>query len=175
MRRPATKTVGTMIVHASTAANNTSNAAITIRVIEKRLDAVQDLVAARDWLAASGRVDPERIGVMGASYGGFMTLAAITDGTTNTLLMGETLDPNGTWCLATTSSIRTNLDRTLNKPILLNGKNYYTYWMSKHPGQVNFINCDGSIRMVTSQINKIVLSKLMTRNGQETISADETR
>ncbi len=47
--------------------------------------------------------------------------------------------------------------------------------MSKHPGQVNFVNCDGSIRMVTNQINRVVLNKLMTRNGGETISADETR
>ena len=30
-----------------------------------------------------------------------VSMADITDGTTNTILMGETLDPNGTWCLAT--------------------------------------------------------------------------
>jgi prepilin-type N-terminal cleavage/methylation domain-containing protein len=104
-----------------------------------------------------------------------VNMADITDGTTNTILMGETLDPNGTWCLATTSCIRTNLDRTLNKPILLNGRNYYSYWMSKHPGQVNFVNCDASIRVVNNQIDKRVLNKLMTRNGGEAISADETR
>src|SRR5262249_56632412 len=46
--------------------------------VEKRMDAIRDLIAARDWLAASGRVDPERIGVMGSSYGGFMTLPAVT-------------------------------------------------------------------------------------------------
>src|SRR5262249_17115420 len=47
--------------------------------VEKRMDAVQDLVAARDWLATSGRVDPDRIGVMGSSSRRFMTLAAITE------------------------------------------------------------------------------------------------
>lgn len=47
--------------------------------VEKRMDSVADLNAALDWLAASGRVDPDRIGVMGGSYGGFMVLAAITE------------------------------------------------------------------------------------------------
>ena len=46
--------------------------------VERRPDAVQDLVSATSWLAATGEVDPERIGVMGGSYGGYMVLAAIT-------------------------------------------------------------------------------------------------
>ncbi|WP_431050894.1 prolyl oligopeptidase family serine peptidase [Roseateles sp. L2-2] len=36
-----------------------------------------DCVEAKTWLAASGVVDPERIGIMGGSYGGYMTLAAM--------------------------------------------------------------------------------------------------
>jgi len=47
--------------------------------VEQRMDSVRDLIAAVDWLAASGAFDAERIGVMGGSYGGFMTLAAITE------------------------------------------------------------------------------------------------
>jgi len=47
--------------------------------VEKRMDSVRDLVAAADWLAATGEIDPARIGVMGGSYGGFMVLAAITE------------------------------------------------------------------------------------------------
>lgn len=47
--------------------------------VEKRMDSVQDLAAALDWLAATGDVDAGRIAVMGGSYGGFMTLAAITE------------------------------------------------------------------------------------------------
>ena len=47
--------------------------------VEQRMDSVRDLLAAADWLAGSGLVDPERLGVMGGSYGGFMTLAAITE------------------------------------------------------------------------------------------------
>ena len=67
------------------------------------------------------------------------------------------------------------MDRTLNKPIRLNGVNYYTYWMSKHPNLVNFARCDGSVSVVTNQINKLVLIKMMTRNGGESISSDERK
>jgi dipeptidyl aminopeptidase/acylaminoacyl peptidase len=44
----------------------------------KREDSVKDLVAGVEWLKASGEVDPGRIAVMGGSYGGYMTLAAVT-------------------------------------------------------------------------------------------------
>ncbi len=47
--------------------------------VEKRMDSVRDLLAATDWLVASGEVDPKRIAVLGGSYGGFMVLAAITE------------------------------------------------------------------------------------------------
>lgn len=102
-------------------------------------------------------------------------MADITDGSTNTCLFGETIAPNGVWAPATSCCVRTNNDRTINRPIVSGGQNYYTYWSSKHPGTVNFVNCDGSIRSVAATINKVVLNKLMTRNGGETISADETK
>jgi len=102
-------------------------------------------------------------------------IADVTDGTTNTCLIGETIAPTGTWAPATNCCVRTNVDRTINRPIVSGGKNYYTYWSSKHPSQVNFVNCDGSIRTINATISKDVLQKLMTRNGGETISADEVR
>ncbi|MDM7923419.1 MAG: S9 family peptidase, partial [Pyrinomonadaceae bacterium] len=46
--------------------------------VEKREDSVKDLAAAHDWLVKSGGADPKRIAVMGGSYGGYMTMAAIT-------------------------------------------------------------------------------------------------
>lgn len=46
---------------------------------EKRMDAVADIEAAVGWLADHPAVDPDRIAVMGGSYGGFMTLAALTE------------------------------------------------------------------------------------------------
>src|SRR5436190_2897080 len=46
--------------------------------VEKREDSVKDLAAAVDWLKTKGGADPKRIAVMGGSYGGYMTMAAIT-------------------------------------------------------------------------------------------------
>lgn len=46
--------------------------------VEKREDSVKDLAAAVEWLKTSGGADPRRIAVMGGSYGGYMTMAAIT-------------------------------------------------------------------------------------------------
>jgi prepilin-type N-terminal cleavage/methylation domain-containing protein/prepilin-type processing-associated H-X9-DG protein len=104
-----------------------------------------------------------------------VNMADITDGTSTTVLAGESIFPYGVWSQATSAVVRTNVDRTINQPIPSNGTNYWTYWASKHPGQVNFAYCDGTVRTVTSQINKVVLNKLMTRNGGETISSDEIK
>jgi dipeptidyl aminopeptidase/acylaminoacyl peptidase len=46
--------------------------------VERRMDSVADLESAAEWLADHDLVDPDRIAVMGGSYGGFMTLAALT-------------------------------------------------------------------------------------------------
>ena len=46
--------------------------------VEKRMDAVRDLKYAVKWLTETGSADPQRIAVMGGSYGGFMVLAAMT-------------------------------------------------------------------------------------------------
>ncbi len=45
--------------------------------VRLRMDAVRDLAHAVEWLRGQG-ADPRRIAVMGASYGGFMVLSAIT-------------------------------------------------------------------------------------------------
>ncbi len=47
--------------------------------VEKRMDAVRDVGAAVDWLAAHPAVDPDRIVAKGGSYGGFVVLAALTE------------------------------------------------------------------------------------------------
>ncbi len=46
--------------------------------VRKRMDSVRDLESAWNWLRDSGWADPNRVAVMGGSYGGFMVLAAIT-------------------------------------------------------------------------------------------------
>jgi prepilin-type N-terminal cleavage/methylation domain-containing protein/prepilin-type processing-associated H-X9-DG protein len=108
-----------------------------------------------------------------------VNMADVTDGTGYTVIFGESLYLQGVWSQATTCCVRTNIDRTINKPIVVTGTNgttnYWTYWASKHPSMVNFGFVDGSVRPVTQMINKIVLNKICTRGGGETVSADEVK
>ncbi|HEV7903327.1 MAG TPA: S9 family peptidase, partial [Pyrinomonadaceae bacterium] len=46
--------------------------------VRQREDSVKDLAAAVEWLKTEGGADARRIAVMGGSYGGYMTLAAVT-------------------------------------------------------------------------------------------------
>ncbi|WP_342358813.1 S9 family peptidase [Terrarubrum flagellatum] len=46
--------------------------------VEKRPDFMADLAAGRAWLAAQPDINPDRIGIMGQSYGGWAVLAAVT-------------------------------------------------------------------------------------------------
>jgi prepilin-type N-terminal cleavage/methylation domain-containing protein/prepilin-type processing-associated H-X9-DG protein len=145
-------------------------------------------IAANSDLGCTGNPTTDATNVNCLIYNNGMTyqnstvaIADITDGTSTTALYGECVDPNGVWSQAQNSCVRTNIDRTINKPIIVTNPNtntttnYWWYWASKHPGMVNFGFCDGSTRTVTVQINKVVLNKMMTRNGGETISADELK
>jgi dipeptidyl aminopeptidase/acylaminoacyl peptidase len=46
--------------------------------VEKRMDSVEDLRAAVEWIGTQEGLDVERIAIYGRSYGGFMVLAALT-------------------------------------------------------------------------------------------------
>jgi dipeptidyl aminopeptidase/acylaminoacyl peptidase len=46
--------------------------------VQKRMDAVKDLVYLVEWLKINRNIDFEKIAIMGGSYGGFMVLAAIS-------------------------------------------------------------------------------------------------
>jgi dipeptidyl aminopeptidase/acylaminoacyl peptidase len=46
--------------------------------VKLREDSVKDLAAGVAWLKTAGGADPHRIAIMGGSYGGYMTYAAIT-------------------------------------------------------------------------------------------------
>jgi dipeptidyl aminopeptidase/acylaminoacyl peptidase len=45
---------------------------------ELRFDGIRDIAAAVAYLVDSGIADPERIGIMGGSYGGYMTMAGLS-------------------------------------------------------------------------------------------------
>lgn len=45
---------------------------------ERREDSVRDIGAALDWIAARPELDPSRVAVYGASYGGYMVLASLS-------------------------------------------------------------------------------------------------
>jgi dipeptidyl aminopeptidase/acylaminoacyl peptidase len=47
--------------------------------VERRPDAVRDLAEAARWAASTGLAHPDRLAVMGASYGGYMVLASLTE------------------------------------------------------------------------------------------------
>jgi dipeptidyl aminopeptidase/acylaminoacyl peptidase len=46
---------------------------------EKRFDAIRDVGAVLDWIAAEERLDAKRVGIHGASYGGFVVLASLAE------------------------------------------------------------------------------------------------
>ncbi len=41
-------------------------------------DDLRDCIEGKNWLAATGHIDPDRIAIAGGSYGGYITLAALT-------------------------------------------------------------------------------------------------
>jgi len=45
----------------------------------RRVDAIRDIKACVDYVVSNGLVDPRRIGIMGGSYGGYMTMAGLTE------------------------------------------------------------------------------------------------
>jgi dipeptidyl aminopeptidase/acylaminoacyl peptidase len=44
-----------------------------------RVNAIQDIESSADYLVAHGIGDPHRLGIMGGSYGGYMTMAGLTE------------------------------------------------------------------------------------------------
>jgi prepilin-type N-terminal cleavage/methylation domain-containing protein/prepilin-type processing-associated H-X9-DG protein len=46
------------------------------------------------------------------------------------------------------------------------------YW-SRHPGGVNFLYADGSVRFIKSSIHPVAYRALATRSGQEVVSSDQ--
>ena len=102
-----------------------------------------------------------------------VSIADIKDGTSTTVFMSEVLE--GTWPDATSCCVRTTLDRRINRPIPGTRPPRYTYWSSKHNGQINVAYCDGSAKSLQATIKPVTLIKLMTRNSGEALSSEEVK
>ena len=122
--------------------------------------------------------------------GARIDLASVTDGTTNTLLVGETL-PAEHKDMATTDRGWTGFfgNTSCTTIIPLNYQlhpgtscgndptHYLTNWAvsigfkSKHPGGVNFVFVDGSVRFLDQRIDHQTYQKLGCRNDGQPIKA----
>ncbi len=102
-------------------------------------------------------------------------IAAVTDGTSNTLLTGEALPNTCNWnawsesnsSVATTSlPINQKVNKSRSNPGFCYG------FRSQHPGGMNVGFCDGSVRFLKETINRPVYMAISTRAGGEVVSAD---
>ncbi|MDX2038750.1 MAG: DUF1559 domain-containing protein [Isosphaeraceae bacterium] len=116
-------------------------------------------------------------------------MAGVTDGTSNTLLVGESLpieDANNEFFTATSASLGITIPLNYNtkRVTCTDGALYgtndlgcrFSYashgFKSKHPGGVNFLFADGSVKFIKNTINKVTIAALGSRNGGEVVSAD---
>jgi len=110
-----------------------------------------------------------------------VSIGGVTDGTSQTITMGESkVKPGGYgslyWWDGYSSSILTELRLKPGDPIKIYDSSgnvsqpLFYYWSSNHTGGVgNFLFCDGSVRALSYEINRITFSQLMTRSGNEAI------
>jgi len=85
----------------------------------------------------------------------------ITDGLSQTLLMGETADSPGPWLQGGRSTTRGLDDSAGAKPFIGTGGQFGGYF----PHSTNFAICDGSVRTFTHRVTPAVLLKLATIAG----------
>jgi prepilin-type N-terminal cleavage/methylation domain-containing protein/prepilin-type processing-associated H-X9-DG protein len=164
----------------------------------------------RWWLGCPTQIPPD--GVFGLNYGA--RISAITDGTSNTLLVGEASrfkNEVDTWynewssalwfgssipnvsrfAAVATTAPRPNANLQIPDPNptftftgdvdswvydpdpKVNALNAGQFgFRSPHPGGLNFLLSDGSVRFLKDSINLVVYRNLSTKAGSEVISAD---
>jgi prepilin-type processing-associated H-X9-DG protein len=126
------------------------------------------------------------LGTMGTSatandgifyYGEAVCITQISDGTSNTLMMGERGTPNDLlwgWTYCGYGDGTGNGDNLCSTQLgltrgLPDGNHNLHYW-SYHPGVVNFLWADGSVRSLGYDIDFTLYQALSTRAGNEVIN-----
>jgi len=125
-------------------------------------------------------------GIMNRS-GGTTSLRDITDGTSNTFAVGESIAQTCRWFTwpnpnGTTAGTATPINYKVTKILQSNGDSGdprdHTNWRvgfgfrSSHPGIVQFLFCDGSVKSIKETINRNTYRALSTRSEGEVVSAD---
>jgi prepilin-type N-terminal cleavage/methylation domain-containing protein/prepilin-type processing-associated H-X9-DG protein len=114
------------------------------------------------------------------------SLAGVTDGTANTIIVGEVLPDqdanNEFWTFtgaASGTTLPINLDTSLRCGVSFGSCNFrcrYSYaargFKSRHPAGANFLFTDGSVHFLKASINPLTYNALGSRNGGEVVSAD---
>jgi type II secretory pathway pseudopilin PulG len=85
-----------------------------------------------------------------------VSITAISDGTSNTLLVGEAVGAKIPWMKPA--------DIDIDKHPALGDPDGFT---SNHAGGVNFLHCDASVRFISLSVNPQTLRALYTRDGNE--------
>src|SRR5205085_6945415 len=110
-----------------------------------------------------------------------LTLLGITDGTSNTLMIGESYHTNGDqhcggWAYPNYVNATCGLPLNLIDPVVNsnygNWGNRYSF-RSYHTGGANFALADGSVRFVADSIDLATYRALATINGKEAVSAPD--
>jgi prepilin-type N-terminal cleavage/methylation domain-containing protein/prepilin-type processing-associated H-X9-DG protein len=117
--------------------------------------------------------------------GGTVSIRDVTDGLSNTFAVGETLfetcdwwtwaNPNGSTCGTSCPICYMRVtDHAGNQNSATDSRNWRVGFgfRSMHPGLVNFLFCDGSVKALKCTTNRVVYRALSTRNIGEVISSD---
>jgi len=117
--------------------------------------------------------------------GGTTSMRDITDGTSNTFAAGESLfesndwwtwpNPNGSTCGTSCPICYMRVTQHAGDAnSAIDSRNWRVGfgWRSQHPGVVNFLFCDGSVKAIKCSISRVTYRSLSTRNLGEIISAD---
>jgi prepilin-type N-terminal cleavage/methylation domain-containing protein/prepilin-type processing-associated H-X9-DG protein len=123
------------------------------------------------------------------STGGIASIASVTDGTSNTILIGEGLpdeDANNDFWSFTGAAASTVVPinwKTNQRDAACVDKWGSTNWncrfsyaargfKSRHSGGANFLFADGSVHFLKNSISRVTYAALGSRNGGEVVSSD---